>query len=171
MTRRSYELAAALTAAVGLLAGVFWIARAAPDIDCGGDLTAAQRAAVADFQSGSVPLHVVAGALVLVALLRFSAARRGGGRPGLPTAVAAGAYAALLAAGCADADTLAYAGGVQSFVLFATAPLAALILIAALVVRPARTPLLLTVAWLVLLFLILGDAAAIDFVDEPLCLS
>lgn len=173
LRRRGLEAAAAVAGAAALLGGVFWVARGWPALDPCDGFSPAGRRAVDAFQAGAVPLHAAAGAMLLLALVRLSAAWSPGRRPGIPTAVAATAYAALLAATLADPHVLLAVGTLPAFFLVVTVPLTSLALLVAVVLLvgwPAEEDgagWAAAALWCALLLVLPGHFTAVLLVDDP----
>jgi hypothetical protein len=175
--RRTLDLVHAVAVAAAGLVGVFYVARDAPAASpCDGRATG-EVAAIHAYKAGSVPLHLLGAALILAAVVRLSAATRGGGRPGLATAVAATVYAALLAATAFAPDVYAFVGFVGfvflllAFFTFPPATVAvAVVAVVLLLAMPSRRPasgkLVLAAGWVVLALVLPLHYAAVRAVGD-----
>ena len=176
--RRALELVAAVLAAAGLLAVVFWIIRDRPEIPaCFVELSGSQEVAIDRYRAGAQALHLLASAPLMVALWRLSAARQHSSRPGHPTLVALGGFGVLLAATLASPGVLAAVGVFSFFLSFVLVPLTVVVLIPATVLllfRATRGPgigFALVAGWLALLLLLPAHYSDVWLIDEPFCMS
>jgi len=180
--RRSVELVASVAGVVGLLVIVFFVVRERPPIPaCFIDLTPKQRSALEQFRAGATPIHVLAAAILLLALARTStarhAARHGGRHPGAVTLGALVCYGALLATTLVEPGALAVAGAVQAFFAFATFPLVALGLLIASILLVARSTrrhgvwCALAAGWGALLLVVPVIYAVVWLDPTPFCMS
>jgi hypothetical protein len=176
MRRAAFVTVGLVVAAATLLWLVFWVLRGWPDVPvCHAGLSGSEQRAVDAFQRGSGWLHLSAAVLVVVAIWRLAAARRGAARPGRATLALLAMWSVLYVVALVEPEALLT--GVFAWVAFVTFPLGLLLLVAALpLLAAARTAragatVVLVLAWLVLVVLVPSHAYGVASVGEPFCMS